>query len=44
MLAEHTKVKGEVTIDREALEQTCEQIREKGYSQKAVSRSSGSPI
>jgi DNA-binding IclR family transcriptional regulator len=34
MLAEHTKVKGEVTIDREALEQTCEQIRKKGYSQK----------
>jgi DNA-binding IclR family transcriptional regulator len=34
MLAEHTKVKGEVTIDRNALEQTCEQIRTAGFSQK----------
>jgi DNA-binding IclR family transcriptional regulator len=34
MLAEHTKVKGEVTIDRDALEQTCEQIRTAGFSQK----------
>jgi DNA-binding IclR family transcriptional regulator len=34
MLAEHTKVKGEVTIDREALEDTCERIRTAGFSQK----------
>ncbi len=34
MLAEHTKVKGEVTIDHDALEATCEQIRAAGYSQK----------
>ncbi|RFU49819.1 IclR family transcriptional regulator [Paraburkholderia sp. DHOC27] len=34
MLAEHTQVKGEVTIDREALEQTCERIRTAGFSQK----------
>jgi DNA-binding IclR family transcriptional regulator len=34
MLAEHTKVKGEVTIDRDALEETCEQIRTAGFSQK----------
>jgi DNA-binding IclR family transcriptional regulator len=34
MLAEHTKVKGEVTIDREALEAVCERIRETGYLQK----------
>ncbi|MGA7776539.1 MAG: IclR family transcriptional regulator [Paraburkholderia sp.] len=34
MLAEHTKVKGEVTIDREALENTCERIRTAGFSQK----------
>jgi DNA-binding IclR family transcriptional regulator len=34
MLAEHTKVKGEVTIDREALEQACERIRAAGFSQK----------
>ncbi len=34
MLAEHTKVKGEVTIDRDALEQACERIRAAGFSQK----------
>jgi DNA-binding IclR family transcriptional regulator len=34
MLAEHTKVKGEVTIDEEALEATCERIRAAGFSQK----------
>jgi DNA-binding IclR family transcriptional regulator len=34
MLAEHTKVKGEVTIDRDALEQACERIRTAGFSQK----------
>jgi DNA-binding IclR family transcriptional regulator len=34
MLAEHTKVKGEVTIDRNALEQTCERVRAAGFSQK----------
>jgi len=34
MLAEHTKVKGEVTIDREALEHACERIRAAGFSQK----------
>ncbi|MFL9866716.1 IclR family transcriptional regulator [Paraburkholderia fungorum] len=34
MLAEHTKVKGEVTIDRDALEQSCERIRAAGFSQK----------
>jgi DNA-binding IclR family transcriptional regulator len=34
MLAEHTKVKGEVTIDRDALEQTCEQVRAAGHLQK----------
>ncbi len=34
MLAEHTKVKGEVTIDREALEAACERIRAAGFSQK----------
>lgn len=34
MLAEHTKVKGEVTINRDALEQACEQTRAAGFSQK----------
>lgn len=34
MLAEHTKVKGEVTIDHAALEAACERIREKGFSRK----------
>jgi DNA-binding IclR family transcriptional regulator len=34
MLAEHTKVKGEVTIDRDALEAACERIRAAGFSQK----------
>jgi DNA-binding IclR family transcriptional regulator len=34
MLAEHTKVKGEVTIDRDALEQACTRIRAAGFSQK----------
>jgi DNA-binding IclR family transcriptional regulator len=34
MLAEHTKVKGEVTIDRDALEHTCERIRAAGFSKK----------
>jgi DNA-binding IclR family transcriptional regulator len=32
MLAEHTKVKGEVTIDHAALETACAQIRETGFS------------
>jgi DNA-binding IclR family transcriptional regulator len=32
MLAEHTKVKGEVTIDHAALEAACAQIRETGFS------------
>jgi DNA-binding IclR family transcriptional regulator len=34
MLAEHTAVKGEVTIDHDALEAACERIREDGFSQK----------
>jgi DNA-binding IclR family transcriptional regulator len=34
MLAEHTKVKGEVSLDRDALEQHYREIRERGYSQK----------
>jgi len=34
MLAEHTAVKGEVTIDHDALEAACERIREAGFSQK----------
>ncbi|WP_176082044.1 IclR family transcriptional regulator [Paraburkholderia tropica] len=32
MLAEHTKVKGEIAIDHAALESTCEQIRAAGVS------------
>lgn len=34
MLAEHTKVKGEVAIDHAALETACEQIRKTGFSRK----------
>ncbi len=34
MLAEHTKVKGEVTIDVDELEQVCERVRADGHSQK----------
>jgi DNA-binding IclR family transcriptional regulator len=34
MLAEHTKVKGEATIDHAALEAACAQIREAGFSRK----------
>ncbi|WP_343675558.1 IclR family transcriptional regulator [Paraburkholderia heleia] len=34
MLAEHTKVKGEVAIDHAALEAACEQVREAGFSRK----------
>ncbi|MBC8748424.1 DNA-binding IclR family transcriptional regulator [Paraburkholderia sp. WC7.3g] len=34
MLAEHTKVKGEVTLDRDALEEACERIRAAGFWQK----------
>ncbi|HKT98852.1 MAG TPA: IclR family transcriptional regulator [Paraburkholderia sp.] len=34
MLAEHTKVKGEVAIDHAALEAACEQIRGAGFSRK----------
>ncbi|MFX1674531.1 IclR family transcriptional regulator [Paraburkholderia sp. A2WS-5] len=34
MLAEHTKVKGEVPIDHAALEAVCEQIRGAGFSRK----------
>jgi DNA-binding IclR family transcriptional regulator len=34
MLAEHTKVKGEVTIDHDALEAACAAIRSAGFSQK----------
>ncbi|CAM2165032.1 IclR family transcriptional regulator [Paraburkholderia sacchari] len=34
MLAEHTKVKGEVAIDHAALEAVCEQIRGAGFSRK----------
>lgn len=34
MLAEHTKVKGEVAIDHAALENACEQIRATGFSRK----------
>ncbi|HVE07673.1 MAG TPA: IclR family transcriptional regulator [Paraburkholderia sp.] len=34
MLAEHTAVKGEVTIDHDALEDACAQIRAQGFSQK----------
>jgi DNA-binding IclR family transcriptional regulator len=33
-LAEHTKVKGEVTIDHAALEAACAQVREAGFSRK----------
>lgn len=32
MLAEHTKVKGEVTIDHAALEAACERVRKTGFS------------
>ncbi|OLL27952.1 IclR family transcriptional regulator [Burkholderia sp. SRS-W-2-2016] len=34
MFAEHTRVKGEVTIDSDALEDACEQIRATGFSRK----------
>ncbi len=34
MLAEHTKVKGEVTIDHAALESACEHIQATGFSRK----------
>ncbi|MEX3840425.1 IclR family transcriptional regulator [Paraburkholderia sp. BR10882] len=34
MLAEHTKVKGEVAIDHAALEAACKQVREAGFSRK----------
>jgi DNA-binding IclR family transcriptional regulator len=34
MLVEHTAVKGEVTIDHDALEAACERIRAAGFSQK----------
>jgi DNA-binding IclR family transcriptional regulator len=34
MLAEHTKVKGEVEIDRDELEDACKKIRAAGFSQK----------
>jgi len=34
MLAEHTKVKGEVALDRQALDKICERIRRDGFSQK----------
>ncbi|WP_233872767.1 IclR family transcriptional regulator [Paraburkholderia adhaesiva] len=34
MLAEHTQVKGEVTIDHAALEAACAQVREVGFSRK----------
>ncbi|TKC79929.1 IclR family transcriptional regulator [Trinickia terrae] len=34
MLAEHTKVKGEVTIDIDELEKVCERIRAEGHSRK----------
>ncbi|MCX4164176.1 MULTISPECIES: IclR family transcriptional regulator [Paraburkholderia] len=34
MLAEHTKVKGEVTIDRAALDATCAKIHQAGFWQK----------
>lgn len=34
MLAEHTKVKGEVAIDHAALAAACEQVREAGFSRK----------
>ncbi|WP_087732321.1 IclR family transcriptional regulator [Paraburkholderia piptadeniae] len=34
MLAEHTKVKGEVTVDHDALEAACAKIRAAGFSQK----------
>lgn len=34
MLAEHTKVKGEVTIDHDALETACAKIRAAGFLQK----------
>jgi DNA-binding IclR family transcriptional regulator len=34
MLAEHTKVKGEVAIDHAALESACEQIQATGFSRK----------
>jgi DNA-binding IclR family transcriptional regulator len=34
MLAEHTAVKGEVTIDHDALESACGEIRTQGFSQK----------
>jgi DNA-binding IclR family transcriptional regulator len=34
MLAEHTKVKGEVTIDHDALSAACARIRKAGFSRK----------
>jgi DNA-binding IclR family transcriptional regulator len=34
MLAEHTTVKGEVTIDRDALESACATVRAQGFSKK----------
>jgi DNA-binding IclR family transcriptional regulator len=34
MLAEHTKVKGEVAIDHAALERACAQIQAAGFSRK----------
>jgi DNA-binding IclR family transcriptional regulator len=34
MLAEHTKVKGEVAVDHAALESACEQVRKAGCSRK----------
>ncbi|MFX1737862.1 IclR family transcriptional regulator [Paraburkholderia sp. A1RI_3L] len=34
MLAEHTKVKGEVTIDHDALEAACERVRAAGFLRK----------
>ena len=40
MLAEHTKVKGEVTIDRDVLEAACERIRAAGFRRRTASRRS----
>jgi DNA-binding IclR family transcriptional regulator len=41
MLAEHTKVKGEIALNRAALDDACRQILELGYSQKDSQQSFG---
>ncbi|BAN26081.1 IclR family transcriptional regulator [Caballeronia insecticola] len=41
MLAEHTKVKGEITLDRAVLDADCQQIREAGYSKRESQQTFG---